>query len=410
MFVFGGQVGLGNESGIYFKKRKMKIVYCIVDCSQAGGMERMICCKANYLTDSLGYEVTIITTDQRQRENFYVFSDKIKFIDLEINYVELKQYSFTKRLVEQIKKRKEHRRKLSNALKKIKADIVISTYTHEFTLLPAIQDGSKKIAEIHFSKEYNQIENQHNKQSLPAKLFSKMAECRKYAFIHNYNKFVVLTHSDVKSWEKRYINIEQIYNLLPFYPAESAPLNSKRIISVGRLTSQKGFDRLIEAFSLVNKDFSDWYLDIFGSGEDEKELMKLIKKYHLDKVVKINSTVKDIIKKYFESSIYVMSSRYEGFGMVLAEAMACGVPCVSFDCPHGPSEIITEGEDGFLVEDGNVELLAEKMKVLIADNELRKAMGRKAKENIRRFAPEVIMQRWNELFKEVMPNESLANK
>ncbi|GHT76248.1 glycosyl transferase [Bacteroidia bacterium] len=365
-------------------------------------MERIISCKANYLADSMDYDVTIITTDQGQKPNFYVFSDKIEFIDLGINYDELKQYAFAKRLVEQIKKRKEHSRKLSDILGEIKADIVISTYTHEFTLLPAIHDRSRKIAEIHFSKEYNQIENLHNRQSLLSKLFSKMAERRKYAFIHDYDKFVVLTKNDEKSWRKKFTNIAQIYNILPSCPQKSAALDSKRIISVGRLTTQKGFDRLIEAFSLVNKEFPDWRLDIFGAGEDEQKLREIIEACHLEKAVSINSPVKEIIKEYLDSSVYVMSSRYEGFPMVLLEAMSCGLPCVAFDCPHGPSEIITNGIDGFLVENGNLTQLAEKIKTLIADTELRKEMGQNAKKNILRFAPEAIMKQWDMLFNEVM--------
>ena len=103
-----------------------------------------------------------------------------------------------------------------------------------------------------------------------------------------------------------------------------------------------------------------------------------------------------------EASIYALSSRFEGFGMVLVEAMICGVPCVSFDCPCGPSDIIKNGEDGFLVENDNIGLFASKLSILIEDANKRKMMGRKAKENVKRYLPEKILSQWDELFKSIV--------
>jgi glycosyltransferase involved in cell wall biosynthesis len=208
----------------------------------------------------------------------------------------------------------------------------------------------------------------------------------------------VLTKRDAENWGN-FANIKQIYNVLPFYPDQSAELETKRIISVGRFTSQKGFDLLIEAWNLIHYQLPDWQLDIFGAGEDEEMLRSLIRKKCLDNSINIHPPTKDIIKEYLNSSIYVLSSRYEGFGMVLLEAMACGLPCVSFDCPSGPSEIILNNVDGFVVENGNVDRLAEKIKLMATDIRLRKEMGRKSKENIKRFLPENIMKEWDELFK-----------
>jgi glycosyltransferase involved in cell wall biosynthesis len=364
-------------------------------------MERIICCKANYLADVLGYDVTIITTDRGSKPNFYTFSDKVKFIDLNINYYELGRLSFTKRICRQIKKRRKHSAKLTEMLHKLRPDIVVSTHTHEFTLLPDIRDGSIKIGEIHFSKEYNEIENRYRKQSALSRRFSIAAEKRKYRFIDKYDKFVVLTQRDRLNWEN-HANVAQIYNLLSLYPAKTAPLKARRMISVGRLVLQKGYDMLIEAFRVVYQEYPDWQLDIFGEGADREELLQLIEDYQLTQVVKINPPTNDIQQEYLNSSLYVMSSRYEGFGMVLAEAMACGVPCISFDCPYGPSEIITDGEDGFLAENGNVQGLADKIKILISDADLRKQMGTKAKENVKRFSADIIMAQWDELFQKLL--------
>ena len=116
----------------------------------------------------------------------------------------------------------------------------------------------------------------------------------------------------------------------------------------------------------------------------------------------IHEPTSEIIAKYQESSIYIMSSRYEGFGMVLLEAMACGIPCVSFDCPYGPSDIIHDGEDGFLVKHLDTTALAERICYLIENPEIRKEMGEKAKRNIKRYSRENVMAQWTELFNHLL--------
>ncbi len=244
------------------------------------------------------------------------------------------------------------------------------------------------------------IENEHKAQPFLNKIFSRLAEKRKYSYIAKYDKFIVLTQSDLQNW-KNYPNVEYIYNTLPFYPEKTASLNAKRVISVGRLTLQKGYDMLIEAWEKVHQVYPDWRLDIFGKGEDYDFLQELISSKKLGQTIKINPPTQDIINEYLNSSIYVMSSLYEGFPMVLLEAEACGLPCVSFDCPNGPAEIIKDKQDGFIVGNGYVIELAEKIKFLIQNETVRKAMGEKAKENIKRFSPDIIMKEWDRLFREM---------
>ena len=171
-----------------------------------------------------------------------------------------------------------------------------------------------------------------------------------------------------------------------------------RIISIGRYSEQKGYDRLIEAWIKVNRKHPDWHIRIYGEGQDRNSLQELIEKHHIENSFSLCPPTKSIQEKYLESSIYVMSSRFEGLPMALLEAMACGVPCISFDCPYGPAEIITPEEDGILVKNGNTDELADAICRLIEDTDKRIRMGKQAQKNIQRYSREEVMKLWDELF------------
>lgn len=189
-----------------------------------------------------------------------------------------------------------------------------------------------------------------------------------------------------------------IPNLLPFSPEKGSSCLEKRIISIGRYSEQKGYDRLIEAWIKVNRKHPDWHIRIYGEGQDRNSLQELIEKHHIENSFSLCPPTKSIQEKYLESSIYVMSSRFEGLPMALLEAMACGVPCISFDCPYGPAEIITPEEDGILVKNGNTDELADAICRLIEDTDKRIRMGKQAQKNIQRYSREEVMKLWDELF------------
>ena len=383
----------------------MKIVYCLIDSSQSGGMERSVCSKANYLADVMGYDVTIITTDRKDKANLFDFSSLINFVDLGINYNELESLPIYKSLPTQLKKRRLHYLRLEAVLNEIKPDISISTYTHELSILSEIKDGSKKIAEIHFSKPYKSIEYKSNSIPLLKRVIAIAGEKRKHGYINKYDAFVVLTEEDRIRWSE-VKNVKVIPNSLSFYPSTQSLCTEKRVISVGRLTRQKGYPFLIEAWQIVARKYPEWKLTIFGEGEDKEMLNRMIREAELNSSISVYPPTNNIVQEYLDSSVYVMSSIYEGFGLVLAEAMACGLPCISFDCPSGPSEIIKDGEDGFLVETENIDELAQKIILLIKNEDLRIEMGQKAKVNSQRFLPKYIMPKWISLFNEVVKENS----
>ena len=155
----------------------------------------------------------------------------------------------------------------------------------------------------------------------------------------------------------------------------------------------------MQSWSLIDKEFQDWELHIYGKFDENLGLEQLAKDLKIEKQVFFHLPEKNIEEKYAESSIFVLSSRYEGFGMVLIEAMSFGIPCVSFDCNYGPSDIIRNNEDGFLVTNGNEETFVEKLQLLMKDENLRKEMGEKARVNVERFLPENVVKKWDEFFK-----------
>jgi putative glycosyltransferase protein len=209
-----------------------------------------------------------------------------------------------------------------------------------------------------------------------------------------------LSHEDASEWTEL-TNVEVIYNPLPFFPEQIADGSRKQVIAAGRYVPQKGFDRLILAWQFVTRKHPDWMLRIYGEGM-RAELQQLIDSLGVTSSCILEPAVPNIVEKYCESSVFVLSSRFEGFGMVIIEAMACGVPPVSFTCPCGPRDIINDGKDGLLVENGNIEELAEKICYLIENEETRKEMGRQARADVQRFKIEYIAEQWKKLFESLV--------
>ena len=218
--------------------------------------------------------------------------------------------------------------------------------------------------------------------------------------VRNLDALVLLTQHDADSWAGLTRTIV-IPNSLPFYPQQGSSCSNKRVIFVGRLNEQKGLEYLIKTWEKVCRKHPDWELHMFGEGEQREMLEGLIHSKRLDDVVIIHKPTQKIMQEYLNSSIFLLTSRFEGFGMVLVEAMACGLPVVSFDCPWGPADIINDGEDGFLVEYLNTNEAAQRVCQLIEDPHLRKEMGAKARANVRRYDRDAVMRQWKDLFKQV---------
>ena len=379
----------------------MKILYVIKSIAKLGGLDRVWVERMNHLAEHCSHDVYLLTYEQGNHPISYPLSTSIKHVDIGVRFFTLCKETIYKRALTYYKMRRTFKKRLCCQIEKISPDVVICT-TDAFPLLNIItkaSNGCYKIIESHVAK-YDFLKAPHFQYS---SILHKLFTCFDHYMIKQIkscDKFIVLTLDDYEEWKNLIPQIEIIPNPVSFIPEKQSTLKEKKIISIGRLTFQKGFDLLISAWDIVYKRHNDWTLTIYGNGDDLKYLQNLIRTKEVKNIF-IHEAVTDICNKYIESSIYVMSSRYEGFGLVLIEAMSCGLPCISFDCPHGPKEIIIHNENGILIENGNIEKMAENICFLIENEDERIKMGNKAKESTQRYQKKDIMKRWEILFNNI---------
>lgn len=373
----------------------MKIIYCIHSICNPGGMERVLYNKVKYLSERMGYDILIVTTDQHNRPPFYPFPKEVRMVDLGINYSEDNVKGALGKIIGYLKKKKKHQQLLTELLMREKADIVVSLYPSESSFIPDIKDGSKKVLEIHYCKFFRLQYGRKGLLGWIDRLRTKQDE----HIVSRFDRFVVLTQEDKGYWGD-IPNITVIPNAAMHVAEKYADVSAKRVIAVGRLDYQKGFDRLINAWKLIQLSgrFNEWRLDIFGQGEWKDMLNRMIHEGDIADTASIHNPTKEIGNEYAKSSMLVMSSNYEGFPMVMIEAMACGLPVVSYDFKCGPKDIIDEGSNGLLVREGDIDGLASAMMKLMSDEQLRQRMSENAKKVVETYSEENVMRQWLDLF------------
>ena len=363
---------------------KLKLVYITPALYMAGGVERVLTLKANYFAEHFGYDITIILTEGKDKPL------------LNIGFEELWTCSFIRKIFVYLKKQRQFKKALTNELMRIRPDITISLLRREINFINDIKDGSRKIGEMHINRA-NYRNYSTEKVCFIKKLFAKFWSSNLLHHLQKLDKLVVLTDRDRDSWVELN-NVVTIPDPLSILPTKISPLTEKRVVAIARYSHEKGIDLLLKAWSIVEKQISDWRLDVYGDG-DRTPYEQLIDDLKINrKSCQLHGRTDDVEKEYCNSSIFVLSSRFEGFGMVLTEAMACGLPVVSFDCPWGPRSIITDGEDGLLVENGNVEALASSLSKLMSDEILRQSMSKAGLKNVRRFSIDYVADQWRRLF------------
>ncbi len=375
----------------------MKLVYCIASVYNPGGMERVLLNKLRWWLRRGDCELLVVTTDQQGRPPFYEFPPEVRMVDLGINYTEDLGRGALAHTLAYLRKRRLHRKALTELLMREKADFVISLFPSESSFIPRIKDGSRKILELHFNKQFRLQYNRKGLMGLADRIRTRMDE----RLVRRFDRFVVLTRQDAAMWGQL-PNLSVIPNAAIAQPLPHQTGNH-RVIAVGRLDYQKGFDRLLDAWALIPEELrKTWRLDIFGQGEWEQLLKDRILQLGIADSARINAPTSHIFEEYAASDFLVMTSHYEGFPMVMIEAMACGVPAVSFDFLCGPRDIIAPGLNGIIVSEGDIPALAAEMQRLMEDPARLENMSAQARKISEAYSEDAVMGRWNLYFTDML--------
>lgn len=375
----------------------MRIVYCIDEMSHPGGIGRVTSVKANWWVEH-GHDVWIATSNQCGKPDFYELNPKVKRKDFAMGFqLGIDNSNLLLKAIRKIGKMKHYRRELEAFVNEVKPDIVVSTFTNDSDFLYKFKDGSKKVLEFHFSHDGFKSQIKYGPKSLKNTLLLNYRLWKHERIARKYDAFVVLTNEDAESW-KGYNNLHVIHNMSTIEPMSVSTCEEKRVIAIGRFDFQKQFRRLVEIWNLIAESNPNWKLMIYGQGPEENELQMQIDALGLTQKIELCKPTNKITEVYCHSSILAMTSCYEGWGLVITEAMECGVPAVAYACKCGPRDIIDDGINGFLIDEDDKNGFAEKLQRLITNTDERKSFGSRAKEKSKCFSVDAIMQQWEKLF------------
>ena len=378
----------------------MKILIIHRSFALVGGAERVIIEKANYLANQ-GHEVLLVSYEQGQHPIPYVLQSNVKFVDLNCRFFTLAKYPLLIRLYKFFNLKRKLCSLLQQTILDFSPNVVVLASDWQF-LVGIVVKASKDIpviAEFHNAydfiiKKIGDVEN-----GVKSKLTGFYYK-RSLKQFRNCACLVSLTENDARHWRNHSAHVSVIPNPVTLYPesVNDIPKENGRILCVGRLNDQKRIDRLVTAFSMIADKYPTWHVDIFGEGDKRSALQKQISELNLQERIVLHQPTKQIYDEYKKSQFLVLSSAYEGRPLVLIEAMACGLPCVAFNCPSGPAEIIDDGVTGLLAENGNVVDLSQKMEWMITHEVERKEMSVKARKAAEIYKPSNIMHRWEALY------------
>ena len=370
----------------------MRILYVFRSLAVWGGIERVLVEKMNYLSSVYGYEVYMITSDQGNHPIPYHLEDKVHIEDLNIRFHQQYQYNIVKRqwVAKQLKHNYEQR--LGERIQQIQPDILVCTTADNIDSLGKLKGSIPLVVESH-SICLRTIEDGR---------FWLQRKWYKHYYLKALSKaevIVSLTEGDATEWRKVHSHVVVIPNIVHLNEGSVSTHENKRVIWVGRLDYQKRPLEMVRIWEKIQPLYPDWRLDMYGEGEQQHELEDKVRSLGMN--IAIHQPMEHIFDCYQESSILVSTSLFEPFGLVIPEAISCGLPVVVFDCPYGPADIITDGVDGFLILNRDIGAFVNKVCLLIENEDLRKQMGQNGVLSSQRYRADIIMPKWIELFKQL---------
>ena len=378
----------------------MKIIIIHRSFALVGGAERVITDKANFLANA-GHQLLLVSYEQGQHPLPYELHPSVGYKDLDCRFFTLSKDSLPLHIYHFLRLRNKFRKALHSTVEDFKPDVVVLASDWQ-TLMGAVVKSVNPIPVIaEFHNTYAHIMRKvESSENWLRKVVTQFYYRQTISNLRKCLKLVVLTEIDAQNWRRHFDNVCVIPNPVTQYPdvIDDIPKDNGRIIFVGRFNHEKRIDRLITAFSMFADRYPDWHVDIFGDGNEKEKLLRQIDECGLVNRVVIHEPTKAIFDEYKRSEMLVLCSEHEASPLVLVEAMACGVPCVSLDCPTGPRAIIEDGETGLLAKDGDVNDLASKIEWLIIHETERKEMGRRARVFAASRKQDVVMGQWEKLY------------
>ena len=381
----------------------MKLAFLCNNMKSTNGVERVLSQRLSILAESCLYEVYLITYNQYGAPFSFPISDKIHYIELATRYINHCAYHGLYQYWDRFYSKLKYRSAINKCLVDIMPDVITCIDTHVADLITILKMdiSAVKVVECHcgLSAYFSDIKKIVN----PYKRYRERSIKKKLIrTVRKFDKIVVMTEEEKCEWNLEG-KIVSISNMLASNSVKSS-INREsnlRVISVGRYAYQKGYDMLLYAWKTVQDKHPDWSLHIYGSRDgdmgDYDQLEKIKEKNQLNGVF-LHPATNDVYSKYNESDFYVMSSRFESFGLVLIEAMSCGLPVISFDCKYGPHNIIHDGFNGTIVPLNNIDAMSTAICSMIENVEMRHAMAINAHQESNKYHPDNIMPLWHAFY------------
>lgn len=372
----------------------MRILYVNDAWAIWGGLERVLIEKMNYLADNEGFEIFTITYNQGTHPLPYPLSPKIVHRDLNVHLHHQYRYHGFKKYYYKYRLRKLLIKRLQSEIEVIKPDVIVCPRIELIGCVLKAKGDIVLIYESHCSCKW--ISYGYKGLSWPIKRYCYIRQVKKVQMV------VALTEGDAIEWRKLTPNVCVIPNVVHLNESDTcSDCTAKHVIFVGRFSKQKDVGSLLAIWTLVHHRHPDWILHIYGGyGDEQDDFLTKISK--MDANIRVHEPTSNLIEKYKENSILLMTSCYEPFGLVLPESMSCGLPVVAFDCPYGPADIISDGLDGFLIKNRSINDFADKVCLLIDNKEMRVRMGQNGINTSKRYEADRIMPLWKDLFERIV--------